>query len=57
MGFVYTADSVKIVPNFAKRSNTSAKTLLGVAIENTQTERNLVWGFLIAIYIHKKTIE
>ena len=26
----------------AKRSNTSAKSLLGVTIKNTQTERNLV---------------
>ena len=32
-----------------------AKSLLGVAIKNTQTERNLVSrDSLVAIYIHKK---
>ena len=39
----------------AKRSNMSVKSLLGVAIKNTNIERNLVSrGFLVAIYMHKK---
>ncbi len=38
-----------------KRSNTSANSLLAVAIKNTQTERNMVsWIPIVAIYIHKK---
>ena len=37
---LYTADSIEV--GTGKRSNTSAKSLLGVAIKNTQTELSLV---------------
>ncbi len=47
---------MKIVPEQSrKKSNTSAKNLLGVTIKNTQTEQNLVSrDMLVEIYIHKK---
>ena len=33
---------LKLSPSKAEKSNMSAKSLLGVAIKNTQTEQNLV---------------
>ncbi len=33
---------LRLFPNKAEKSNTSAKSLLGVTIKNTQTEQNLV---------------
>ena len=47
---------LRLSPSKAEKSNTSARSLLGVTIKNTQTEQNLVWGdtFIAAIYIHKK---
>ncbi len=33
---------LRLSPSKAKKSNTSAKSLLGVTIKNTQTEQNLV---------------
>ena len=47
---------LRLFSNKAEKSNTTAKSLMGVTIKNTQTEQNLVSRdtYPVAIYIHKK---
>ncbi len=44
--FVYNTalELLRLSPSKAEKSNTSAKSLLGVTIKNTQTEQNLISG-------------